>query len=193
MICVDKLNKLIEELLGKMSIMKQPQTAEEMMEDTEQKLAELKRAMYQIIEEEFQHFNDQIRIQIKQSTHCINNLNSIHQKLHKLIEQLQDSKKIIVEGNHEIAESIEKVLSIDDGQFVGVFNKEIHGYMQEFEKVNFDLEFSEGLFRKAVHDCLKISQEREQMSYQPTTPIKSRHLTPTPPLPAQPPKPTFQS
>jgi hypothetical protein len=58
MICVDKLNKLIEELLGKMSMMKQPQTAEEMMEDTERKLAELKRVMYQIIEEEFQHFND---------------------------------------------------------------------------------------------------------------------------------------
>lgn len=58
MICVDKLNKLIAELLDRMAVMKKPQTAEEMMENTERKLAELKHVMYQIIEEEFQHFND---------------------------------------------------------------------------------------------------------------------------------------
>lgn len=161
-ICVEKLNRLIEDLGMRMGSLRQPKNPQQILEEANMKFEAIKKIMFEIIEQELSRFYEQLRSKVNESFSAIKNLEEIHVNLAKIIAQLQESRSVLVEGARELPDTLEKVIMMDDQLYLDTFTREASGYSQKLACVDFEVSINQNAFKTSVNECLRINRFEEE-------------------------------
>lgn len=92
---MNKLSKLIDELIGRLNVLQEPKNPDVIQEEMEGKLENIKNQMHELIEQEFLQLRENIKVRVGETNSILKNLEEIHHSLEMLINQLRDTFIII--------------------------------------------------------------------------------------------------
>ena len=96
--CVNKLAIIIEELLKRLGSLQAPPNPEQLMQDMETRLQQIKQEAHEIIENEFNRVSELLRVRINETSTSLKGMGEIHSRLETIIEQLKDTHSVLCEG-----------------------------------------------------------------------------------------------
>jgi len=145
--CSLKLNKLIEKLMQKLSVLEQPKRPEDLIDDVDNKLETIRQQMHEMIDQEFMKIKDAIKGKVQESFSTINDLNTIHDNLMKVINQLKEHNAVITEGVMEqhasVTDSIEKTIMLKEPVLFEMFDKEAFDYENKIRKIDMEVLYNQ--------------------------------------------------
>ena len=141
-----KLSALIEEPLKRLSGLAPPPNPEQMVQEMENKLEQIKREAHQIVEQEMARVSEVMRMRVGETASSLQGMADIHHRLETIIEQLKDTHTVLSEGKNTntatIPDCLRKTITLNEQALLETFHQEGQAYNNQRKRFEFDLMFN---------------------------------------------------